>query len=509
VQLPSEPDSDYICCTDLDSDVGVAELPEPVAMSAVRPSCATDLDDVPRDQSTVGMIGADCDCIYGDEVPRSTTPLEPTTPLCRVELTSEADYDFVSRSMSMVGGASTVDDFILSNDLLESRASCDDMVQLRSEPDSDYICCTDLDDGVHTEPVALSAVRLSSATDRGDVPGEQSTPRMIGVDCDDINGDKVPQSTTPLDTFMYDDEPEPTAPLTDLPFGVDSQSIVDSASCEEGGRNVQLVTVPKNNGDICGADVDVGLLERTTLLNDPEDTKQTPVAQDYDLLRDTPIVHPAILGHRARSDVQVLSEPDSDYICWTDLDIDDNHVHVAEIPEPTALSAVRPSSATDCGDIPSDQSAVGMIECDYIYGDKVRQSTTPLEPPTRRRVELASEADCDIVSSDKSMVDGASTKHDFILSDDLVGSRASSDDVAQLLSEPDNNCIRFTDLDCIRCTDLDSDVHVTELPEPAAMSAVRLSSATDLDDVPRDHATSLLNQSTIADTYSSCDENLE
>ena len=50
---------------------------------------------------------------------------------------------------------------------------------------------------------------------------------------------------------------------------------------------------------------------------------------------------------------------------------------------------------------------------------------------------------------------------------------------------------------------------VAELPEPAAMSAVRLSSATDLDDVPRDHATSLLDQSTVADTYSSCDENLE
>jgi hypothetical protein len=57
------------------------------------------------------------------------------------------------------------------------------------------------------------------------------------------------------------------------------------------------------------------------------------------------------------------------------------------------------------------------------------------------------------------------------MSDDLLGHRASSDDVVQLLSEPDG--------DYICCTDLDINVHASEIPEPANRS---ICSMTDLCD---------------------------
>jgi hypothetical protein len=45
----------------------------------------------------------------------------------------------------MADGASTEADYILSDDLLGTRASCNDVVQQRSNPDCNYIWCTDLD----------------------------------------------------------------------------------------------------------------------------------------------------------------------------------------------------------------------------------------------------------------------------------------------------------------------------------------------------------------------------
>jgi hypothetical protein len=61
----------------------------PAAQSTVRLSSASDCGDVSRDQSIDGMIGVDCDYIYGDEIPQSTWPLERSTPLCLLELCSE------------------------------------------------------------------------------------------------------------------------------------------------------------------------------------------------------------------------------------------------------------------------------------------------------------------------------------------------------------------------------------------------------------------------------------